>query len=203
VIGVDSSAEMIDAAQTHAIDGRLIFEQADLREWEPEAPIDVLVSNATLQWVPGHLELLPRFVGMLAPKGWFAFQVPGNFGEPSHVLLHELRTSPRWREKLGQDSSRAAAVHDPATYLEALSDLGMTVDAWETTYLQVLFGDDAVLQWTKGTALRPVLAALGETEREQFLNEYGALLREAYPQREYGTVFPFRRIFVVAYSKDA
>jgi trans-aconitate 2-methyltransferase len=190
---------MVEAAQAHAVDGRLTFQQADLRDWRPDAPIDVLVSNATLQWVPGHLDLLPRFVEMLAPQGWFAFQVPGNFAEPSHVLLHELRTSPRWRDKTGEGSSRAAAVHDPATYLSTLYDLGMVVDAWETTYLQVLSGDDAVLQWTKGTALRPVLAALDDSERDEFLSSYGALLREAYPQREFGTVFPFRRIFVVAH----
>ena len=83
-------------------------------------------------------------------------------------------------------------------YLDRLSRLGAAVDAWETTYLHVLPGDDPVLEWVKGTALRPVLAQLDEAEAAEFLAEYGALLREAYPRRDYGTVLEFRRIFVVA-----
>lgn len=199
VVGVDSSAEMIEAAQTHALPKRLSFVEADLVEWQPDRPVDVLVSNATLQWVPGHLELLPALAGMLAADGWLAFQVPGNFAEPSHRLLGELRESPRWRHRVGPDASRAAAVHAPAAYLDVLTGLGLRVDAWETTYHHVLPGEDAVLEWTKGTALRPVFAILDDGERETFVSEYGALLRTAYPPSEFGTVLPFRRIFVVAH----
>jgi len=198
VLGVDNSAEMIDAAGALAVPGRLDFILADLGEWQADRPVDVLVTNATLQWVPGHLDLLPRLVSMLAPQGWLAFQVPGNYAEPSHTLLADVRESPRWRDQVGEGASRASAVHAPATYLETLAGLGMAVDVWETTYLHVLAGPDAVLEWTKGTALRPVFAVLDGTERAAFVEEYAALLREAYPQRAFGTVLPFRRIFAVA-----
>jgi trans-aconitate 2-methyltransferase len=199
VEGLDSSPEMIDAAAPLVVPGRLSFRLADLRTWQPTGPVDVLLANAVLQWVPGHLGLLPRLVAAVAAGGWFAFQVPGNFDEPSHRLLMELRQSPRWRGRVGEDASRSAAVHPPATYLSVLAEKGLRVDCWETTYLHLLPGEDAVLDWTKGTALRPVFAVLDGPERQQFVDEYAALLRAAYPRQPFGTVLPFRRIFVVAH----
>lgn len=195
VVGVDSSASMVAAADS--VPGIEVV-HADIAAWEPAKPVDVLVSNATLQWVPGHLDLLPRFAGWLAPGGWLAFQVPGNFTEPSHVLLHQVADSPRWRERVGAGVVARPDSHDPADYLAVLAELGFRVDAWETTYLQVLPGEDAVLDWVSGTALRPVLAELDEAERTEFLAEYGGLLREAYPRQHFGTVLPYRRVFVVA-----
>jgi trans-aconitate 2-methyltransferase len=198
VSGVDSSAEMVATAQQHAIAGRLTFDVADLREWRPERPVDVLTANAVLQWVPGHLDLLDDLVRALAPGGWLAFQVPDNFEEPSHTLLRDLRLSPRWRERLGEGADRTAGVERPATYLRKLLELGLDADVWQTTYQQVLQGDDAVLEWVKGTALRPVLSLLtDDAERDEFLHDYGAALGEAYPRESFGTVFPFRRTFVV------
>lgn len=194
VIGVDSSAEMVAAArEVPGID----VVAADVRDWRPSGPVDVVVSNATLQWVPDHLDLLPRFVGWLAPDGWLAFQVPGNFAEPSHALLRQLTDSPRWRDRVGGDRVVRPSSPQPADYLAALADLDCAVDVWETTYLHVLPGADAVLDWISGTGLRPVLAALDEAEQAEFRAEYGALLRTAYPARRYGTVLPYRRIFVV------
>ena len=198
VTGVDSSPEMVAAARAHEVRDRLSFVQGDLRSWAAGRPVDVLVSNATLQWVRGHLDLLPRLVGMLTPGGWLGFQVPGNFSAPSHTLLADLRGSARWRHRVGEDADRSAAVHEPAAYLAALADLGLHADVWETTYLHVLPGPDAVLEWTRGTSLRPVLAALDGAEQAEFLSEYGERLRDAYPQGPHGTVLPFRRIFVVA-----
>jgi trans-aconitate 2-methyltransferase len=195
VVGVDSSAEMVAAARD--LDGIEIV-HADLRTWTPARPVDVLVSNATLQWVPDHLELLPRLVGWLAAGGWFAFQVPGNFAEPSHVLLRQVADSPRWVDRLGEARVDRPSSHDPEEYLAVLADLGCAVEAWETTYLQVLAGEDAVLYWVSGTALRPIFAVLDDTERAAFVAAYGALLRQAYPRRPYGTVLPYRRVFAVA-----
>ena len=198
VEGVDSSPEMIAEAARAAEPGRLGFSVCDLRDWRPPQPVDVLVANASLQWVPEHPALLARWVSDLAPGGWLAFQVPGTDESPSHVLLAELRRSPRWRERVGE-APGGHRVLEPAEYLERLAGLGCSVDAWETTYLHVLPGPDPVLEWVKGTALRPVLRTLGAgPDREAFLAEYAALLRKAYPARPFGTVLPFRRQFVVA-----
>ncbi|MCP2336877.1 trans-aconitate 2-methyltransferase [Actinomadura rupiterrae] len=195
--GYDSSLEMVQAARAHEIPGRLSFGVWDVAEWRPERPVDLIVSNAVLHWVPGHVEMFPRWLDALAPGGRLAFQVPGNFGAPSHVILRELCESPRWRDRLG-GVVRPDPVLDPAGYLDVLTRLGCSVDAWETAYAQVLQGEDPVLEWVKGTALRPVLTALGPSDADEFIGEYRERLRQAYPRTSYGTVFPFRRIFVVA-----
>lgn len=198
VLGVDSSPDMISEAQQHAIANRLAFVEGEIAAWQPAQPVDVLVANAALHWVPDHVDLFPRFAEALAPAGVFAFQVPDNFTEPSHTLLLDLRSSPRWREQLAEGADRGAAVERPARYLEALVAAGFEADVWQTEYLHVLSGDDAVLEWVKGTALRPVLSRLEGPDREEFLAEYGAALRAAYPAQPFGTVFPFRRTFAVA-----
>lgn len=195
VYGLDSSPEMIQRAQEHATD-RLSFSVADLRLWQPAEPLDVLVSNATLQWVPGHRDLLPRLVAMLRPGGWLAFQVPGNFDEPSHRLLHELAAEPPFADATRNLLRPASA--QPAEYLADLSALGCVADVWETTYLHVLTGPDPVFRWISGTGARPVLQALSDQQRAEFEVEYRARLREAYPAGPHGTVLPFRRIFAVA-----
>ena len=206
VVGVDSSPEMIRAAGISAAagagagadaGGRLSFVLADLREWRPDRAVDVIISNAVLQWVPDHLAVLSGWPGMLADGGWLAFQVPGNFDQPSHEILRELAGSPRWRPLLRDVRLNRQAAR-PAEYLDLLARAGCEVDAWETTYLHVLPGADPVLEWYKGTGLRPVLAALDAGQAGEFLAEYGARAREAYPAAHYGTVLPFRRIFVVA-----
>jgi trans-aconitate 2-methyltransferase len=193
--GVDSSPEMIaKATQTHPEIG---FEVGDLRDWKPDAPVDVLVSNATLQWIPHHLDLLPALVAAVRPGGRLAFQVPGNFDEPSHTIRTELAGSAPYVEH-----TRGVAVpssHDPVTYLEALTELGCEVDAWETTYLHVLSGADPVFTWVSGTGARPTLQALPDDLRPEFEREFKARLRAAYPERDGRVVLPFRRIFVVAH----
>jgi trans-aconitate 2-methyltransferase len=219
VVGVDNSPEMIDRASTlarrvgheaegepgasaTAAAGRLEFVAGDLRSYQPDEPVDVVLSAATLQWVPDHVELFGRFLSWLAPGGCFAFHVPGNFDQPSHVLLHELATSDRWRDRLAAAVESEPSSLEPDVYLRALLDAGASVvDVWETTYFHLLHGPDAVLEWIKGTGLRPVLGALGEgPDRAEFLASYGAALRAAYPRDEQDrTVFPFRRIFAVAW----
>ena len=194
VSGLDSSPEMIEGARREVPGPD--FAVGDLRSWQPETPVDVLISNATLQWVPRHLDLLPQLVGSVAPGGWFAFQVPGNFEEPSHALRRDLAAEPPYAEyTAGVDHPSG---HDAATYLESLAALGCTVDAWETTYLHVLTGEDPVFTWVSATGARPTLQALPNDLRRDFEAEFRARLREAYPQQAYGVVLPFRRIFVVA-----
>ncbi|WP_030059864.1 MULTISPECIES: methyltransferase domain-containing protein [Streptomyces] len=197
ITGVDNSAPMLATARAEG-EPSADYLLADARDYDPapDRP-DLIVSNATLQWIDGHLDLVPRWAAALRPGGAVAFQVPGNFDAPSHTLLAELRRSPRWRGLLGEDSVRAG-VHSPERYLDALAAADCLPDVWETTYRTLLPGPDPVLEWVKGTALRPVLGLLADpAERAAFLAEYGRLLREAYPAGPYGTVFPFRRIFAV------
>ncbi len=206
ITGYDDSPEMLEQAGAHAGPtaggGTLGFVHADLADWRPGAPHDLIFSNAAFQWWPGHPEAFPAYVQALVPGGTLAFQVPGNFAAPSHALLNELRDSPRWRSRLGEESRRNAVL-EPAAYVGALTALGCETDVWETTYLQVLPGEDPVLEWTKGTALRPVLTLLADDReaREAFLADYAAALRRAYPPGPHGTVFPFRRIFAVAVKR--
>jgi trans-aconitate 2-methyltransferase len=213
VTGVDSSPEMLARARAvaadHAASDRLAFELADLRGWRPDRPVDVLVTNAALQWVPGHADLLPALVQALVPGGVIGLQVPGNHAAPSHALMRETVADGPWAEELTPlvrgGSSDAPVVHTPTEYTDLLYRAGCeVVDAWETTYVHVLdpageHGDDAVLTWVSGTALRPLLAALGDdAARRAFTDAYSARLRAAYPRRPYGTPLPFRRIFAVA-----
>ena len=193
VVGVDSSPEMVAAAPA---DAGVRFEVGDLRDWTPASPVDVVVSNATLQWVPNHLDLLPWLVAAVRPGGWLAFQVPGNVDEPSHVLRRDLAALPPYAEHTGGIAEPDA--HDAATYAAALRELGCTVDAWETTYLHELAGPDPVLTWISGTSLRPTLAALPEDLRPAYVEELGRRLRAAYPSRGGTVTLPFRRVFVVA-----
>lgn len=193
VSGVDSSPEMIErAAAVPGVD----FSVGDVRTWRPEQPVDVLVSNATLQWIPGHLDLLPDLVGHVAPGGWLAFQVPGNFDEPSHTIRRDLAALPEYAPYTAGVATPDAC--GPAVYLDKLVRLGCRVDAWETTYLHVLTGEDPVFTWVSGTGARPTLQALPDDLRPGFEDEFRRRLREAYPAGPTGTVLPFRRVFVVA-----
>ncbi len=199
VRGIDSSAEMIEAARElpSGPGSRLSFALGDVRNWKPDGGVNVIISNAVLQWVPDHLDVVARWAGFLGTGGWLAFQVPGNNDQPSHQALRELAASDRWRPLLANvQLNRQAA--DPAEYLDLLARSGFKVDAWETTYVHVLHGDDPVLDWYKGTGLRPVLAALTPGQAAEFLADYRVRMREAYPAAAYGTVFPFRRVFAVA-----
>ncbi|MDG4663187.1 trans-aconitate 2-methyltransferase [Mycobacterium sp. 236(2023)] len=195
----DSSSEMVAAAQERGLDARV----GDVRDWTPAPHTDVLVSNATLHWVPEHAELLVRWVDQLAAGSWIAFQVPGNFDAPSHQAVRDLVLSPKWSELLRDYPFEKAEVTRPAVgYAELMTDAGCTVDAWETTYVHELTGVNPVLEWIHGTALRPVRAGLSEAQWDEFKAELIPVLDAAYPVRADGiTFFPFRRIFVVAQVK--
>jgi trans-aconitate 2-methyltransferase len=194
VLGVDSSAEMVQRAPTGA---GVEFRVDDIRGWQPsDGTVDVIVSNAALQWVPGHLDLLPGLVEQVSAGGWLAFQVPGNFDEPSHNVRRELAAEPAYVEHtMGVATPEA---HDAVTYLHMLRGLGCEVDAWETTYLHLLDGPDPVFTWVSATSARPTLQALPDGLRPEFERELKRRLREAYPDRGGAVVLPFRRVFVVA-----
>jgi trans-aconitate 2-methyltransferase len=195
VAGVDSSPQMIATARE--LDTAVSFELGDIATWAPPDDIDVIVSNAALQWVPDHDRLLEGWAHALPRDGWLAFQVPGNFDRPAHTLLRELAESPRW--DLGDVLRHHDAVQSPLTYARLLLAAGLEVDVWETTYVHVLTADNAVLEWLRGTGLRPVLAALSPDDGEAFSAELADRLRIAYPPGEVGTLFPFRRIFAIGH----
>jgi trans-aconitate 2-methyltransferase len=202
VVGVDSSPEMIAAAGgDHNIDQRVRFSVGDVRDWAPDCPPDVLICNAVLQWVPGHQDLLVRWADMLAPGGWLAFQLPGNFDQPSHVIVREMAASPTWREAL-RDAELNRQGGDPREYAALLARPGYEVNAWETSYVYILRGENAVLEWTRGTTLRPVLSALDADQAAAFLAEYAERLRQGYDPAPFGTMFPFRRVFTVLHRRS-
>jgi trans-aconitate 2-methyltransferase len=202
VTGVDSSREMIGKAT--ALGAPVGFRVGDVREWRPGPDVDVLVSNATLQWVPGHAELLTRWARQLPGGAWLAVQVPGNFAAPSHRALRELARSAPYATAVG-DAVRDEPVDDAAGYAALLTGAGAAVDAWETTYVHLLPADPSaehpVLRWMEGTALRPIRAALDDAAWRRFRAELTARLAAAYPARNGYVAFPFRRIFVVATTR--
>lgn len=194
--GVDNSAEMLNDARQSKFRAR--WTEADVATWDPSSPYDIIFSNATLQWVPDHERLLPRIVSHVAKNGVFAFQVPRNFTEPCHTLIHDIARNSRWANKLAGVRD-VAHVLEPEAYFGILEPHARSIDIWETRYVQVLQGDDAVFRWMSGTGLRPFSNALDGKEREDFLAEYRLRVAAAYPKRESGvTLYPFQRLFCVA-----
>lgn len=193
---VDSSPEMVAAARANGVDARI----GDVTDWMPGPDTDVVISNAVLQWVPGHVDLLRKWARALPSGAWLAMQMPGNLGAPSHELIRELSASAGWRDRLGDTDVRSIdLVGNPRDYADLLTDEGCLVDAWETTYLQRMEGPDPVLEWVTGTALRPIRAKLADEGWAAFRAELAPRLRAAYPRRPDGvTWFDFRRVFVVA-----
>lgn len=193
---VDSSPEMVVAARDRGVDARL----GDIRTWEPRPDTDVLLSNAALQWIPEHADLLTRWVSLLSPGSWLAVQVPGNFTAPSHAAVRRLASEAKWSELLRDIPFRTGSVTEtPSWYAEKLTDAGCAVDAWETTYVHELEGENPVLGWITGTSLTPVRDRLDDDQWQQFRAELIPVLADAYPMRPDGrTWYPFRRIFVVA-----
>lgn len=196
VIGVDSSAAMLAKAPQEAPGAQ--FVQADIDRWSPPEPADLLFTNSTLQWLDDHARLLPRLMAQLAPQGVFAVQMPHNHDAPSHAAMREVAEEGPWRARLRAVRS-IRPVGAPADYYRILAPTARRVDIWETEYLHVLEGDNPVVEWTKGTGLRPYLDALEEPQRGAFLAAYASRIAALYPkQRDGRTLLPFRRLFIVA-----
>ncbi|MCS7476380.1 trans-aconitate 2-methyltransferase [Umezawaea endophytica] len=187
----DSSPEMVEAARSRGLDAHV----ADATAWSPAPDTDVVITNAVLQWIPTHPDLLRRWTAELPTGAWLAMQVPGNFESPSHALVRDqIKTA--W-PSLTDVLRDQIPVLDPTGYADLLS--ACEVDAWETTYLHRLEGPDAILEWITGTALRPIRARLDDQAWTAFRAELAPKLLNAYPPRPDGTTwFPFRRVFAVA-----
>lgn len=202
VYGLDNSPEML--AKASAQPSRIEWIEADINSWSPDDKPDLIYSNATLQWVTEHQTLFPRLASLLQSDGCLAVQMPLSWGMPSHRLMREtLVDGGVGGTMLGSEELRQSVgrkwVEDAADYYDLLEDVCRSVDIWETEYLQILSGEDPVLEWVQGTGLRPILNGLQDEERTQFLAEYRQRLRVAYPLRaNEHTLYPFRRLFIVA-----
>ncbi|HTH96638.1 MAG TPA: trans-aconitate 2-methyltransferase [Stellaceae bacterium] len=194
--GVDGSAAMLEKAREAA--PKCSFVEADFGTWTPAAPVDVLYSNAALHWLGDHATLFPRLLAQIAPGGTFAVQMPAMHNAPLRALQHDVAANGPWAERL-IDVGAAPSILEPGQYWDLLRPLTATLDIWETTYLHVLNGEDAVVQWATGTSLKPFLDKLPAGLRRDFLRTYADALRPEYPPRSDGTtLLPFRRLFIMA-----
>jgi trans-aconitate 2-methyltransferase len=197
IFGVDASASMLSKARESQLGIEWI--EADLGAWTPPAALDLIYSNAALHWLDDHARLFAKLVSMLRPGGVLAVQMPANFNAPSHTSMADAAHDGPWRATLAPLLKSSSPVAEAARYYEFLAPVMASVDIWETVYLQVLTGADPVKEWTKGTWLGPLLAALEPGQREAFEANYAARVRAAYTPRADGrTLFPFRRLFIVA-----
>jgi trans-aconitate 2-methyltransferase len=193
--GLDSSEAMLDQARRSGT--QATWHSGDIPSWSPARRYDVIFANAALHWLDDQDALLARLMGYLSEGGVLAFQVPANFNEPSHKLMRDVAAEEPWAAKL--KDVRNIVLGSEQGYYEMLEPRASYLDIWQTTYLQVLDGDDPVLRWVSGTGLRPFVQALEGQEREDFTREYKKRLNAAYPMRKSGkTLFPFQRLFVVA-----
>jgi trans-aconitate 2-methyltransferase len=193
ITGVDNSEAMLARARETLPKQR--FELSDLRTFRADAPVDVTFANASLHWVPEHAQVLPALLDALAPHGSLAFQMPNNYQEPSHRLMREVIL------KYVPDLS-VVQTHPPiesaAFYYDLLAPRAKHVDIWQTRYEQVVPDAAAIVEWFKGTGLRPYLEAIEPEQRKAFEREYESEIARAYPERSDGRrLFSFPRLFIV------
>lgn len=197
ICALDSSSDMLAAARKRLPSVRL--ELADIAAWDDPGPFDVILANAVLQWLPDHATLLPRLAARLQPGGSLAVQVPDNLDEPAHRLMRELAADSAWSAKLAGAAKARTERHDAEWYFRTLKPLCAKVDVWRTVYHHPLAGAVAVVEWFKGSGLRPFIDPLNESERAAYLERYTAAIAQAYPAQPDGTVLlPFPRLFIVA-----
>jgi trans-aconitate 2-methyltransferase len=195
--GMDSDDNMLESA-TKRLPGVNFF-KADLGHWQPEAPVDLLFSNAVFQWVPDHINVLKRLMGSLKPGGTLAIQMPDNLSEPTHRMMEETALEGPWADRFKDGRGRRFSLPSPADYVNALSPFSDKVDVWHTIYYHRLANADAIVEWVKGTGLRPWLDALDAADRPTYLQQYAAKIAASYPRLEDGRVLlRFPRFFLIA-----
>jgi trans-aconitate 2-methyltransferase len=197
VIGIDTSADMLRQARERLPQQKFI--EANISHWAPPEKADVLFANAIFQWVPGHLKQLQRLLGALPSGGVLAVQMPDNLDEPVHVLLREVAKTGPWRQKLADKAGARDVLPTPGGYYDALGPLCTRIEIWRTIYNHVLENAASVVEWVKGTGLRPFVDPLEAPERKQYVAEYTKRIAEAYrPQADGKVLLRFPRIFIVA-----
>jgi trans-aconitate 2-methyltransferase len=201
VVGLDDSPEMIAAARAAHPDRR--WRLGDIASWTADTPYDVVFSNAALQWVPEHARVLPHLLSQVAPGGALAVQMPAHLHSPVHQAILTIARDPAWHEGMRQ-AVGAIVVHSPQVYYDLLQPRAARIDLWVTEYLHVLDGAAAIIEWMRGTGLRPFLQALADdSERARFEERLLAEVEQGYPRQADGRVlFTFRRLFVIAYRAD-
>ena len=198
ITGVDQSAEMLAEARRGWPDGR--WSEADIATWSAAEPCDLVFSNAALQWVHGHALLIPHLLQQVAPGGALAVQVPLHFDSPLHRRMRELALDARWRERMGR-ALNALVRERPEFYYDLLAPRCARLRLWETEYIQPMESPAAILDFIRGTGLRPYLEALADgTERDLYMSLLADAVAHDYPARPDGkALFPFRRLFIIAY----
>lgn len=197
VAALDSSETMIEAARKRLPQCK--FELADIADWQPEEPQDVIFANAVLQWVPHHHALFPRLLSLLKPGGVLAVQMPDNLGEPTHASMRTVAADKRWVETLADADAERTSILDVSDYWSILKPYASFVEIWRTTYVHPLAGLDGIIEWFKGTGLLPYLSRLNKDQQAEYLSAYRRELAEHYPLMNDGVVLlPFPRPFIVA-----
>jgi trans-aconitate 2-methyltransferase len=197
VIGIDSSPAMLAQARERLPKAK--FEQADLTRWKPPAATDLLFGNAVFQWVPDHAAVLARLLQSLSEGGVLAVQMPDNTDEPCLALMREVASKGPWAATLAKANPARVELPRPGDYYDLLRPLCAEIDIWHTVYNHVMAGPEGIVEWFKGSALRPFLSALDAEQQKGFLADYGAAVARAYPARFDGKVLlRFPRIFIVA-----
>ncbi len=195
ISGLDTSPDMLDKARKRL--PHISFEQADAATWMPSEPVDVIFANAVFQWLPEHPAVFQRLMGLLAPGGMLAVQMPDNIAEPSHRLMREVAAEAPFSEKL--KGAARPPLPPVSFYYDLLTPLSARLDIWHTIYNHPLANTEAIVEWVKSTGLKPFLDPLDEAERSLFLERYTARIAEAYPPAADGKVLlRFPRLFIVA-----
>jgi len=195
--GLDSSADMIAAARARL--PQLRFDIAEIETWDEPGPFDVILANAVLHWLPDHGTLFPGLVAKLTKAGSLAVQMPDNLDEPAARLMREVAQQGPWADKLADAAAERTVIASPRCYYALLKPHCARVDVWRTTYHHPLAGADGIVEWFKGSGLRPFLARLAEAERAAYLDRYRSEVARAYPAMPDGSVLlPFPRLFIVA-----
>jgi trans-aconitate 2-methyltransferase len=197
IVGVDNSDPMLASARARLANVR--FEKYDIAHWTSDAPLDLIFANAALQWLPDHQDLMPRLMALLAKGGVLAIQMPDNRQEASHALMRMVAADGPWADRLVPIAKTRAVIAMHADYYRWLKPMSGRLDIWETTYVHPLSGVGAIIDWFRGSALRPFLNLLDECEREEFIARYSEELQRAYPREpDGGVLFLYPRLFIVA-----
>lgn len=200
LVGIDNSVAMLASAQQRLPE--CAFLEADIRQWQPSEPQDLIYANASLQWLTDHQQLFPSLLSKLATHGILAVQMPDNQDEPSHRAMREVAENGPWQQTLLEAGAIRAKVLSANQYYDLLAPQAERVDIWRTTYYHPMPSAQAIVDWLRATGLRPFLEPLSEAMRLDFLQDYLAIIDVAYPQQADGhRLLAFPRLFIVAHAQ--